>query len=234
MKHIKHSIIRSICTIVLILTVFCACNLSLSACTFSPPLTRAYLIETFDITEADLEGINVEAVTEYYDLRQNITPENVSDIINRLKTLEADMIEETSQPLYFTTYIYTGKAARKAFSADDIKYFAFFRNPGYQYYTTLIDFENGIEYTYGSDSAGKINSTSLNAEELENYRNIIDSCEIYRWKGRYIGHNGCTTGSYAWNVGIELYDGSVYSYYGCGIKGANQPASYDILLENID
>jgi len=121
MKHIKHSIIRSICTIVLILTVFCACNLSLSACTFSPPLTRAYLIETFDITEADLEGINVEAVTEYYDLRQNITPENVSDIINRLKTLEADMIEETSQPLYFTTYIYTGKAARKAFSADDIK-----------------------------------------------------------------------------------------------------------------
>jgi len=225
------ALIVAICLIATVMLTFAGCDNNDDS-NKAPLITREYIIETFGVTEDDLEGLDIDTIAEFHDLRQNwVTPDNMLDIVSYLENCEKYMNETLSNPVYFWDYIFDGSRAREPFSAEDIKYFAILRNPGDTIYKVGINFETGTKYNYSSSE--DLTRTVLNDEIVQYYRDVIDYCQIYKWRARYMGFDGCTTGSNAWFVGIELYDGTVYSYYGQGMFGNNAPSTQRTLFDCI-
>ena len=199
--------------------------------------TKEYIIEHFDLEKSSLDAIDVDGVIDYFQIK-NDDVNSWSDAVAKLTELEAQMIDEKSRPLPNLEYIFEGDAAQKEFSASDIKYIAFEEDDGIFINTYIIDAGNKTKY-YAEGTQIIENCTvaedvhEINAELFGMVLDALDESKIYEWKDFYAGEFDDTTAYYRWVIGIELNDGSVFTYGGYGVTGDYKPLTFDAVVECI-
>lgn len=199
--------------------------------------TKQFIIEHFNITESDLEGIDVEGVIEYFQITQEGIISS-SDVVAKLKMLEEQMNTEIGNGYIDFSYIFEGNTSKDAIEVDSIKYIAFSYGQNDSSKTYIIDVLNS-QYC---SAIGDISFCNLHDEDalkmlesarLDDILKCVADAHVENWKASYEGNNGDTTGSEGWKLGIELKDNAVYSYSGYGMFGENAPAELNTIKQSI-
>lgn len=190
-------------------------------------VTKEQIMEYFGFSESELEGIDVEAVVAYCHYTEEDIHKFPKDLF--LDGLKLDNIMLNTD----VGYLFNGGQPDEPITSSQIKNVAFLvgENDRNDYWQIRVQDKKSY-YNLGFSEHMDLENESLYSGELTNeYINELLSClekaKLHKWKDEYAGNNGDTTGDWRWQLGIELMDGTVYSWEGYGMFGNNRPAEYE-------
>ena len=190
-------------------------------------VTKEYLLENGYITEEDIDGIDVNAFIEYYDLtKSDLKDYNIKKFIEMYKEIQ-------SAPPQIS-YQYMFNAPKAGLNKDDvgeIQRLAWYLNEGTSVESMVVDFESGTLY-YGEgdiiDHCEYVDVTkvSLKAEDRTGLVAIIRSTDILTWDANQPDEDfGDSTQNANWSLALEMEDGRIANY---GMIGSAYTGFHDI------
>lgn len=180
-------------------------------------ITKEYLLEHFDISEEDLEGVDVESFLSTYDIDvDKIEKYDIPEL------LEFFVEEDAAQGMMSYEYMLNEPAdgTLTSESVKDMVRIIWQKNEGDGSEALAFDFEKGKIYEgYRIDNFSNHNLIGI-AEDTVKQKviQIISEYDLYNWKEYYKGGSiEGTTASYNWQMAIEFSDGTLYQTGGDGM-----------------
>lgn len=197
-------------------------------------VTEKYLIEHCELTEADMEGVNLsEFIAEFELTEDNIDDFNIVFILQSYK-------EEDVGGLDYE-YLKNADKIQGGFREEllyELKTFVYQMNEGTYHESIILDFKGDKGY-YGqvvdllSGNAVPTSEISLTADRKTAFEALLKEAELTQWKSRYEGTSEGTTGHFWWTIYLECENGEVYAYSGSGVLGESVPKNYHMLTEGL-
>lgn len=192
-------------------------------------VTREYLIEHCGISERDLEGIDVDAFIEEFDLKEsNIDKVNVEFLLEAYK----EEAGESSSPYSFFTEDAYETGGLKEEDIPGIQTAALYITDGTYQETIILDmgkekgyWGKGTNLLYDMDEESE--QITFTGEKREAFTKLLENCQVAAWKSRYEGTNEDTTGSFGWTLYLKMQSGKISRYTGSGVMGENRPEQWD-------
>lgn len=198
-----------------------------------------YLLANSTLEEEDFKGISIEDFIKRYEL----TEEAVADVYMEplLERYRQELQRELNEyPDY--SYLRTSDNQMNKLNEEDIENIhvvAFYYTSGTYQESLLFDFQNKVGYLgetidlLESEITEYTDQVELSDDEIQEVGNILQQTGVPDWNLSYEGQNEETTGSFGWNLYIELNDGSIIQYAGKGVIGASRPENYDEFVEKL-
>lgn len=193
-------------------------------------ITKEYLLEHFDISEEDLEGVDIESFLSTYDI--DVDKIEKYDIPELLKFF---VEEDATQGMMSYEYMLDESAdgAITAENVNSIVRIVWQQNRNDFSEALAFDFKNKKIYE-GYRIEAFDNSYLIGATDdvvKEKVIQLINDYDIYNWKDYYKGGSTeGTTASYNWQMAIEFSDGTIYRTGGGGSgKEAYPDNMYDFI-----
>lgn len=182
-----------------------------------PKATKEYIIEKFDLTDADLNGIDLDKLIEYYGFSEEVINEKTKDTIVISLTILQEMMEtEIEDAKYDFQYLVEApEFAGEYPSFDEIKYLAYFKSEAEAGYSYFFDFDkNKIYYLYGGigvyEDYRRANQTyELTDEIKKTVVQTLKEAEVNKWE--YYYESGEYREPVHWYFGMEFEDSTVVS-----------------------
>ena len=177
-------------------------------------VTKEYLLENGYITEEDIDGIDVNAFIEYYDLtKSDLKDYNIKKFIEMYKDIQS------APPQISYQYMFNApKAGLNKDYVGEIQRLAWYLNEGTSVESMVVDFESGTLY-YGEgdiiDHCEYVDVTkvSLKAEDRTGLVAIIRSTDILTWDANQPDEDfGDSTQNANWSLAFEMEDGRIANY----------------------
>lgn len=202
-----------------------------------PLATKAFILETFQLTEEDVENYDLEELISYFQLtedyflqvKQNL--KNLSYITIDIKRLQEQMLKEKTEEKYDFSYLINAEKFTGEFpDMASIKYLTVSDQQDTGGTSFVIDFEKGIIYdSYNtanlySDIRKADKETELKEEQKNDIIKALEVAEIWKWDYMYSDDSESGMASW-WHLGAEFEDGTIVSFNGAGIV----PDNYNVL-----
>lgn len=203
----------------------------------TPLATKAFILETFQLTEEDIEKYDLEELISYFQLteeyflqvKQNL--KDLSYITIDLKRLQKQMVKEKTEEKYDFSYLINAEKFSGEFpDMATIRYLTVSDQQGTGGTSFVIDF--GKELIYDSYYSANLYSdirradkeTVLKEEQKNDIIKALEEAEIWKWDYMYSDNSEPGMASW-WHLGAEFEDGTIVSFNGAGIV----PDNYSIL-----
>jgi len=197
-------------------------------------VTREQIIEHFGFSEEELEEIDVDAVIKY----NKSTEEELKDFS---KEEYLHYMKRTDEKIKTDIgYLFEGGQPDGKIPFSQIKTIVLFENKGKSvYYWNILVRDKKAYYcmSYNDNMDLEENcvfSGTLTDKYLSELQSCLDKANLHKWKAKYEGSDENAIGGWCWRFGIELTDGTVYSWRGGGMFGDNQPEEYQSVEEVVD
>ena len=204
--------------------------------------TKEFLIETYHLTEEEIEESEIEKLITYFELTEGFFLEEISygndfstTIYNLLiaqEELEMKGEEENND----FSYLLEAEEFKGEFpELGKIRHLAASMNIADGGYSCFIDFKNfKIYYEYNT---AFVYENIQNAEEVleisetvrEEIINALKEAEIDQWDYSYVDKNE-PSGEVFWDFGMEFEDGTIISFSGKGGSAASFPELRDVIF----
>lgn len=189
-------------------------------------VTKEQIMKYFGFNESELDGINVEAVIKYCHYRE----EDLSSFSKELFLKCLRLFDEEIKT--DIGYLFNGGQPDGEISVSEINNLAFLvgENDRKDYWQIRLQKKKAF-YSLGYIEHMDLEKQAmysgvLTDDYITELLNCLEKAKLHHWNAEYSGNNGDTTGSWGWRLGIELIDGTVYSWRGYGMFGNNQPKEY--------
>jgi len=174
-----------------------------------------YMMETYGLTEKELEGLELMRLIEDYQMvTLEYTPREVRTIIEE----ERDIYQDDGRSRIFSILKQNAEHDLKADS--DICRIGFYRNEGTLIQKIVFDLQNRVCY------AGDAEEKPLTEKQIAALKEIPEKWQITEWKHFYGGEEQESTGSLQWKLVFELADGTICAYGGRTGEGSHLPDTY--------
>jgi len=199
-------------------------------------VTREWIIAHFGFTEEELEGIDVDAVIQYRKYTEEYLKKDIFTKEYFLKCLKRNNKEIKTN----VSYLFDGGQPDGKISVSQIKTIAFLEGEDNANYYWHISVQNKkayycFGYKYNIDLEKECDSSvELTDEYIAELLNCLEKANLHKWKSVYNGTNNNSTGDWRWDLGIELFDGTVYSWGGGGMFGDNKPEEFEPVKDVIE
>ena len=203
-------------------------------------MTREYIIEQNLFTEEELEGVDVEAILEEFKWKEGdenrLTWRTMFLIEIENQQIEAGILE-TIDYSYLNNLDWRENGLSKD-ELEDVTTIAFQYNDGAYFQTIILDKAKGKMYPgelcdlLAADIVPP-EAMDMGEETWDDVMDLLDSCEVVKWKRRYQGTSVGTTGHYWWVLIIELENDEGCFYSGEGVTGISRPKQYDELEQGL-
>ena len=186
-------------------------------------ITKEYLLEHFDISEEDLEGVDVESFLSTYDI--DVDKIEKYDIPELLKFfVEEDAAEGMMSYEYMLEEPVNTPLTQD--NVDTLVRIIWQINEGDGTEALAFDFENERIYEgYRIEEFDKNELIGCADDTIkQKVIQVITDYEIYDWNDYYQGGSTeGTTASYNWQMAIEFSDGTIYRTGGSGLGDKARP-----------
>lgn len=202
-----------------------------------PLATKAFILETFQLTEDDLEKLDIEELISYFQLteeyfrqvKQNL--KDLSYITIDLKRLQEQMAEEKKEEKSDFSYLISGEKFTSEFpDMETIRYLVVSDQQDTGGTSFVIDFDKAMIYdSYNTANLytdiRKADKESVLKEDQKNeIIKALKDAEIWKWNYMYSDESDSGLANW-WHLGAEFEDGTTVSFNGAGIV----PDNYGIL-----
>ncbi len=175
----------------------------------------SYMMETYGLTEKELEGLDlVRLIEDYQMLTLEYTPREVRTIIEE----ERDIYQDDGRSRIFS--ILNQNAENDLKIDSDICRIGFYRNEGTLIQKIVFDLQNKVCY------AGDAEEKPLTEKQVAALREIPEKWQITEWEHFYGGEEQGSSGSLQWKLVFELADGTICAYGGWTGDGSHLPDTY--------
>jgi len=197
----------------------------------STMVTKEYIIEHSELTEADFEGIDFDDFVSHYKL----TPERLEkyDPVLLLALYKETMSREPTAD--YTVIYAAAEGTIRAEEFDDIAVLIWEYHSGNYNSCMVIDKKAGAVY-YGlgnflAECGESRRVSDFREEDSVFLKELLTESGISEWKTEYEGTSEGTTGSYSWAVGIKLNDDRCFCYSGYGVLNSGTPETLEPMLD---
>lgn len=202
-----------------------------------PLATKAFILETFQLTEEDVEKYDLEELISYFQLteeyflqvKQNL--KELSYITIDLKRLQEQMVKEKTEEKYDFSYLINAEKFSGEFpDMATIRYLTVSDQQDTGGTSFVIDFDKELIYdSYNSanlysDIRKADKETELKEEQKNEIIKALEEAEIWKWDYKYSDDSESGMASW-WHLGAEFEDGTIVSFNGAGIV----PDNYSVL-----
>ena len=194
-------------------------------------ITKEYILNHTNLTEAELEGLDLEDLVSRFKL----TPERLEEYdLEMLIALYKNML---SQP-QTTDYTYVYASAEGGIGEQElgsVKVLLFEYHDGNYNECMVVDREAKAVY-YGPglfpDACGESSRVAdFREEDAAFLEKALRDSGIASWHSEYKGTSEGTTGSFSWAIGIQLTDGRCFRYSGEGVLDSGTPETMRPMME---
>lgn len=195
-------------------------------------VTKEYLIEEYNLTENEIEGVDLDALIEEIQVTKD-TFQSI-DIHIFLQQYKEYLNRSSNEKVTYYQYMREDEEICDKLTEEQlktIKRVALCRTSGTEIFSVIIDYEQGYIY-YGeqvyllNDGATPTNEVVLDEKKKEILNNLWIKAKITSWENEYIGSNEGTTGNYGWSLYFELENGQIIRYRTTGVLEDNAPDEF--------
>lgn len=190
---------------------------------------RAFLMDEFGYTEADLAGLDTEALVEDYQLRtENYTRQEVDEILSEYRHVY-ELTEEDEIYRILRDPDQDCSDSPDLPEGADIAKIAVYISSGTSQKRYLFDLDN--DSFYADDAVRQ----DLTAGQKEQMLSAITEAQIDKWP-HYTDNTRSeqpSTGSFGWKFAFQLRNGTVCSYGGYTKDMTGLPEGFDIFYSAI-
>jgi len=200
-------------------------------------MTRGYLLETYGITNEDLEGIEFDKIVEEGNLGETSYGRYDKDqVLGSLKRDQAKIDEERAHIANNKMYLLEAKPYKGDFpDISTLKYLSVeadaFADDA-EKVSYFVDFENNMFYFSGAISLAvdyRYASTQipLTDAEKEVLLEELENVHFENWKYMYDKEGRASF--FVWDTGLEFENGVVVTYHGTWNENGGTPKEYEKL-----
>lgn len=203
-------------------------------------MTREYIIEQNLFTEEELEGVDVEEILERYKWNEGDENDRAWRTIFLVEIEEQQIAAGVVETIDYS-YLLDIDSRENGLAKEElesVKTLVFQYNSGTYFETILLDKENGKMYlgeTCDLLAADVVPPVAMDLEEKtwDAVVELLDSCDVVKWKKRYQGTSSGTSGYFWWFLLVELENGEVCNYSGEGVMGKSTPEQYQEFAQGL-
>lgn len=196
-------------------------------------ITKEYLLEHFDISEEDLEGVDIESFLSTYEI--DIDKIEEYDIPELLKFfIEEDAAQGMMSYEYMLDEPADGTLTQD--NVNDIVRLVWQINEGDGVEALAFDFKNEKIYEgYRIEEFDNSYLVGIPDDAIkESVIQLINEYDLYSWKDYYKGGSTeGTTASYNWQMAIEFSDGTIYRTGGDGLGDKARPDNMEDFIADL-
>lgn len=205
--------------------------------------TKEFLMETFQLSEEEIEPYHVEEFISYYELTEQFFLDEkdnsnaLSDIVKEFERLQKNMQSDKEDESNDFSYLVEAEEFKGDFpDMQSARYLAVSHQLGDGGTSFLIDFDKNI--IYDSPQTNNVyeniqyaqNKVELTDEMKAEIIQSLKEAKIQKWKYEYSGEGEFALENW-WHLGIEFEDGTVISYSGAGAVPSNYKPLSDVLFK---
>ena len=194
-------------------------------------LTKEYMMEHCQLTEADFSGIDFDDFVSHFKLTVDTLDEFGGKYLLELYRHDKEIINSIDY-----TFIY--QQASGKLSPDDIPLInavIWELHIGNRNSNIAADFETLAVYGgegYCLDCCNNNNKIAeLSESDMRFIRQAILDNGITSWENKYMGTSEGTTGNFAWSIGFRLNTGRCCKYSGSGVIDSGTPDTMSVFCK---